>query len=167
MVADPTAQEAANLIKAAALNLQTNLTTQLAAVGSVATNFDSKMATQNAELAKLRDTLVALQKENANIRTELPKLALEAARKLPPPAAPAPTPPPVAVAPATPAPPPALPTTITSAPPPVRGSTFPSITITTGTPADTGKTPKGYEEAVLTLHNHDNAIIPWRTFVPQ
>jgi len=158
---DRTTQEAASEFKAATLNLQTNLTSQLAAVGSIATSLDSRIAAQNSEMTKLRDALTALQKENATMRTNLPKLALEAARKLPPPATSAQPPP--ASSSAKP-PPPAAPVAhaeLTNAVAP--------IIVTTGTPAAAaGKPLPGYEEAVLTIHSrNNNENIPWRTLAPQ
>ncbi len=145
------AQQMAKEFQSAAQSLQTNIGSQLSAVGSVATKLDTRVEAQNAEMIRLRDALAAMQKENASIRSDLPKLALEAARK----AAPSP-----AVASTTPVSlPPALRTPSTASP----------ATTTSGTPAAAaGKTPKGYSETVLQIHSRDsNNNIPWRTFVPR
>ena len=146
---DHLAQQMAKEFQSAAQNLQTNLGTQLSAMGNVATKLDSKVEAQNAEMARLRDALAALQKDNANIRADLPKLAIEAARKTAPPAVASVTPPAVPAA--------RLPSTASPA------------TTTAGTPAAaTGKGPKGYDETVLQIRSRDSENnIPWRTFVPR
>jgi len=139
------AQQAARDFQDAAKNLQTNLHAQLEDVGAAATRLDSKVEAQNAEMAKLRDALAAMQKENEKLRTDMPKLAVEAARKVPPvEAAPAPRPP-AAVA-----------------------KTLPA-TATAGTPAaSTGHALRGYDEAVLLIRSRDSDnTIPWRAFVPK
>ena len=81
VLADLAAQQATRAFQAVALNLQTNLGSQLALVGTTATNLNSKVDAQSQEMTKLRETLAELQKENASIRAELPKLAQEASRK--------------------------------------------------------------------------------------
>jgi len=143
------AQQAAKEFALAAQALQTNLGSQLASVGSTASRLDSKVDAQNAEMAKLRDTLTALQRENASMRADLPKLAADAARKAQPPA-------PVAQPPA---------------PPPTRSATPPTPppATTAGTPAASAglAAPAGYEEAVLTVRSRDGAAIPWRAFLPK
>ena len=146
--AESMAQQAAREFQAAAQNLQTNLGSQLASVGSVATKLDSKVDAQNAEMAKMREALAAMQKENDKLRTDMPKLALEAARRAPSPAA-------SSVAPAT--------MSRSGA-----GTMLPATT-TAGTPAaSSGRAPKGYEEAVLLVRTRDSdTTIPWRTFVPK
>jgi hypothetical protein len=162
-------QQLAKEFQATAQALQTNLTSQLATVGEVATRLDSKVDAQNAEVAKLREAFTALQKENASLRTDLPKLAAEAARKAPPPAVA--TIAPRAAPPATPATaphaaPPATPATAPHAAPP---TTHTPATSTAGTPAAaSGKSPKGYDETVLLIRARDSDNnIPWRTFVPR
>ena len=173
VLADLAAQQVAKEFQAVALNLQTNLGSQIASMGSAATTLGSKlesqnaeMAKQNAEMTKLRETLTALQKENASIRADLPKLALEAARKITPPTPPAPiaTPAPMASAPVTPAPVVSAPVTRPYNPP-----TASPATTTAGTPAAaTGKSPAGYDETVLSIRSRDgDSSIPWRTFVPK
>ena len=144
----PVAQQVAREFQAAAQNLQTNLSSQLASVGSVATKLDSKVDAQNAEMVKMREALAAMQKENDKLRTDMPKLALEAARKVPSPAA-------SSAAPAT-------------SSRPGSSATLPGTT-TAGTPAaSSGRAPKGYEEAVLLVRTRDSdTTIPWRTFVPK
>jgi flagellar basal body-associated protein FliL len=145
----PVAQQVAKEFEAAAQNLQTNLSSQLATVGSVATRLDSKVEAQNAEMAKMRDEMAAMQKENARMRADLPKLALDAARKAPPPATSS-----------------GAPTATASHPEAV--AVLPPTT-TAGTPAAAaGKAPKGYEEAVLLIRSRDSDNnIPWRAFVPK
>lgn len=151
VLANMTAQQVAKEFQSVAQNLQNNLGSQLAVVGSVATNLNGKVDAQNIEMAKLRNALAALQKENASMLTNLPKLAAEAARKATPPA---PVPPP--------------PVVVT---PPVRpvSSTVSPATTTAGTPAAAaGKSPKGYDETVVQIRSHDGEnTIPWRTFVPR
>ncbi len=167
------AQQLAKEFQTTALNLQTNLNNQLSAVGEVATRLDSKVDAQNAEVAKLRDALVALQKENASIRTDLPKLAAEAARKTPP-----------TVTPALPVPPaPAAPRATTPVPvPPAPASPRATASVTAPTPppaappatppaaraAPRGTNLKGYDETVLLLNARDsNNKISWHAFVPR
>lgn len=135
--ADVMAQQMAREFQAAARNLQTNLSSQLANVGTVATRLDNKVEAQNAEMARLRDTLATMQRENASLRADMPKLALEAARKAPP-----------AIA--------AMPSRTAAGAAPA------------ATPASaTGRTVKGYGEAVLLIRSRDGENnIPWRTLVP-
>jgi hypothetical protein len=135
--ADLMAQQMARAFQAAAQNLQTNLSSQLANVGTVATRLDSKVEAQNAEMARLRDTLAAIQKENATLRTDMPKLALEAARKAPPATLSRPS-----------------------------AGTAPAAA-TTPPAAAAGRTPKGYGETVLLIRSRDGEnSIPWRTLMP-
>jgi hypothetical protein len=140
------AQQVAKEFEAAAQNLQTNLSSQLATVGRVATRLDGKVDAQNAEMAKMRDELAGMQKENASLRADLPKLALEAARRAPSPAA----------------------SSDRYTPHPDGRAVLPPTT-TAGTPAAAaGKAPNGYAEAVLLIRSHDSDnSIPWRTFVPE
>ena len=119
-LADLAAQQATRDFHAVAQNLQNNIGAQLATMGSNATNLNSKLDAQNLEMTKLREALAALQKENANILTNLPKLALEAARQLPPRAAPVAPPPVLALA----LPPPAA--TVTPAQPPSTAAVKPA-----------------------------------------
>lgn len=141
------AQQAAREFQAAALNLQTNVGAQVATMGAVASKLDSKVAEQNAEMVKMREALAAMQRENDRLRADMPKLALEAARKTPSPAAVA------GVAPAAARP----------------SSTTMPATTTAGTPAaSSARTPKGYDETVLLIRTRDSeSSIPWRTFVPK
>ena len=146
-----TAQQVAKEFQAVAMNLQTNLSSQLAIVGGVANNMGGKVEAQNAELAKLRDAMAVLQKENASLRADLPKLAIEAVRKVSPPA----------VSPAL-RPPAATPPAATPAPPSPAAATA-------GLPAAAaGKPLKGYEETMLIIRSRDSENnIPWRAFVPR
>ena len=150
VLANMTAQQVTKEFQSVAQNLQNHLGSQIALVGSAATNLNGKVDAQNIEMAKLRDALAALQKENASMLTNLPKLAAEAARKAMPPA-------------------PVLPPPVVA--PPVRpvSSTVSPATTTAGTPAAAaGKSPKGYDETVVQIRSHDGEnTIPWRTFVPQ
>ena len=144
-VVAPAAQQIAKDFEAAAQSLKTNLSSQLATVGTVA----SKVEAQNAEMAKLRTALAAMQKENANMRADLPKLAIEAARRITPPETTSGTPS----------------ETVSR---PNGGAVLPP-TATAGTPAAAGgKSPKGSGEVVLLIRSRDGENnIPWRTFVPQ
>lgn len=147
--AAPIAQQVAKEFETAAQNLQTNLSSQLATVGSVATKLDSKVEAQNAEMAQWRKDMAALQKENASMHADLSKLASETARKTPPPAASSGTP-------------------FATAAHPEANAVLPPTT-TAGTPAAaTGQPLKGYEEAVLLIRSRDSDNnIPWRAFVPK
>lgn len=143
------AQQVAREFQAVAQDLQTNLNSQLATVGAVAARIDDKVAAQNSEMAKMHAALAAMQKENEALRTDMPKLALEAARKLPPPNASLSTPP-------------------VAAPRPGAGSVSHAVA-TAGTPAaSAGTAPRGYEEAVVLIRSRDGEnSIPWHTFVPK
>jgi hypothetical protein len=142
------AQQAAREFQAAAMNLQTNVGTQVATMGAVASKLDSKVAEQNAEMVRMREALAAMQKENDKLRSDLPKLALEAARKTPSPAAVSGSAPTAA----------ARPSTVTM-----------PVTTTAGTPAaSAARPPKGYDETVLLIRTRDSDnSIPWRAFVPK
>lgn len=146
------AEQATRQIETVALNLQTNLGSQLATVGAVANKLDSRVEEQNKEMTKLQAALADMQKENDKLRTDLPKLALEAARKLAPPA------------------PPSAPASAATTPPPRSSLSTPAVSVvpTAGTlAASAGKTLKGYDEAVLSIHAHGNEeTIPWRVFIP-
>jgi len=149
---------AARQIEAAAMSLKTNLGVQLANVGAVADKLDARVEEQNKEMAKLQATLTTLQKENNKLRTDMPKLALEAARKItppPPPPQPQPAPAanPVAVVVKSPQPTPMI------------------MSEENASSGATGKTLPGCSEAVLAVQEStdgtpDGKTIPWRVFLP-
>lgn len=136
------AQQATRQIEAVTLNLQTNIGLQLASMGAVANRLDTKVDAQNEEMAKLRESLATMQKENERLRTDLPKLATEAARKIVPPALP-PVPTPAAG--------------IATAP---RGISETRMATAPALP--------GYEEAILPMRGRDGEqVILWRAFTPK
>lgn len=137
------AQQATRQIEAVTLNLQTNIGLQLASMGAVANRLDTKVDAQSEEMAKLRESLATMQKENERLRTDLPKLATEAARKIVPPA---------------------LPPVPTPAP---RIATTPRAISETPAMVPAPVLP-GYEEAILPIRGRDGEqVILWHAFTPK
>lgn len=139
------AELAAARIESAAMNLQTNLGGQIASVGATAAQLDTRVAAQNEAVTGMRELLARMEAENArlqsqvtNMQATLPKLALEAARKVAPPPVPA------------------------GVAAPAREGTPPVAFDGPGAVA-----PPGYDAATLSLRGRDGApTTPWRVLLP-
>lgn len=148
----PSAIEASvKQVESVALNIQTNLGVRLADVGDTTTRLNAKLDAQNKEMALLQASLAGMRQDNTKLRDELPKLALDAARRVSPQVAPSAVLPPAR---------PASSTSIAVAP----------IASTAGTFAATAGQPplKGYSETLLLIRSRTgDETIPWHAFIPE